>query len=211
MSEQQTKRDESVTPEAPTGGHLMVDLGPVLLFVLTYNIAGRMDHDNAVYWATGIFIVATLAAIAYARLVQKRAAPMLLFTGAVVLVFGGLTFILRDPTFIKLKPTIIYLFYAAIIFGGFLFGRNLWKSLFAGTLTLPDRIWKILAIRWGLFFVFMAGVNEIVWRNFSEAFWANFKLFGFFPLLILFGLVNAPLTMKHQGKTEELPPLPPPE
>jgi intracellular septation protein len=116
--------------------------------------------------------------------------------------FGGLTMALHDPIYIKIKPTVVNLFYAAVIFGGLLFKRNIWKQLFAGSFDLPDRVWRILAIRWGSFFVFLALLNEFVWRTYSEAFWANFKFFGVFPLVFLFGLLNVPITLKYSGKTD---------
>lgn len=186
-----------------------VDLGPVALFMLTYNIAQRFDKAQAIFWATGVFMIATLAGLAYARFVQKRTPPMLIVTAVVVLAFGGLTLILKDALFIKLKPTIINLLYAAAIFGGLLFQQNIWKMLFRHAFDLPDRAWNILAVRWGLFFVFLAALNEVVWRNTSEAFWANFKFFGVFPITIAFALANVPLVLKHQPKNAE-PESPPP-
>jgi intracellular septation protein len=192
-------------PEASTkkpGGtsQLLVDLGPVAVFMAAYFIAKRpnLAGENAIYVATGLFIAATLAALAYAWLVQKRLPPMLLVTGAVVLVFGGLTIWLRDPVFILIKPTIINLLYASAIFGGLLFRQNVWKMLFESAFpALPDRVWTIFAVRWGLFFILLAGLNELVWRNFTEEQWLLFKGFGVFPLTFLFALANAPLLMKH--------------
>ena len=163
----------SQEPETPapthkpqSGSHMLVDLGPVAVFMVTYNLANRFAAaGQAIYWATGLFVIATLAALAYAWLVQKRAPYILIFTAIVVLLFGGLTMALRDPIYIKIKPTVVNLFYAVVIFGGLLFKRNIWKDLFKGAFTLPDRVWRILAVRWGVFFVFLAGLNEFVWRT----------------------------------------------
>jgi intracellular septation protein len=124
---------------------------------------------------------------------------MLIVTAVVVLFFGGLTLILQDALFIKIKPTIINLLYAAVIFGGLMFKQNIWKMLFRSAFDLPDKAWNVLAVRWGLFFVFLALLNEAVWRNTSEAFWANFKFFGVFPLTIAFALANVPFLLKHQA------------
>ncbi len=193
-------------------GQLLVDLGPVALFMLTYNIAQRNNEPQAIFWATGVFMAATLAGLAYARFVQKRTPPMLIVTAVVVLFFGGLTLFLHDALFIKIKPTIINLLYAAVIFGGLLFKQNIWKMLFRSAFDLPDKAWTILAVRWGLFFVFLAILNEVIWRNTSEAFWANFKFFGVFPLTIAFALANVPLLLKHQtpdGKAKTEEPAPP--
>jgi intracellular septation protein len=191
------------TPSAATG-QLLIDLGPVALFMVTYNLAHRFDQANAIFWATGVFMAATLAAFGYAWLVQKRTPPMLIVTAVVVLVFGGLTIALQNALFIKLKPTIINAMYAAAIFGGLLVKQNVWKMLFRSAFPgLPDRIWTVLAVRWGLFFVFLAALNEVIWRNFSEEFWANFKFFGVFPITIAFALANVPLLLKHQEKPAE--------
>jgi intracellular septation protein len=192
----------------PSGGkqQLLVDLGPVAVFMGAYFIAKRpnLAGDNAIYIATGLFIAATMAALAYAWFVQKRVPPMLLVTGAVVLVFGGLTIWLHDPVFIKIKPTIINLLYASAIFGGLLFRQNVWKMLFESAFPpLPDRIWNVFAVRWGLFFVVLALLNELVWRNFTEEQWLLFKGFGVFPLTFLFALANAPLLMKHAPQEEK--------
>jgi intracellular septation protein len=203
--------------KAPTSasGQLLVDLGPVGVFMLTYNLAHRFDERHAIFWATGVFMAATLVGLAYARFVQRRTPPMLIVTAVVVLFFGGLTLALHDALFIKIKPTIINLLYAAVIFGGLLFKQNIWKMLFRSAFDLPDKAWTILAVRWGLFFVFLAALNEAVWRNTSEAFWANFKFFGVFPLTIAFALANVPLLLKHQSPeekakaTEPAPPAPP--
>jgi intracellular septation protein len=204
------KREPKIPPKV--GGQLMVDLGPIVVFVIAYNVASRVAAaGEAIYWATGLFMIATLIALVYARVIQKRVPPMLIFTAIVLVAFGGLTIALKDPVFIKIKPTVVNLFYAAVIFGGLLFKKNIWRQLFQGGFTLPERIWRILAIRWGIFFIFMALLNEIVWRNFSEAFWANFKLIGGMGLVFLFGLLNVPITLKYSGQTDEAPVPPPPE
>ena len=194
-----------MSEKKPSGasGQLLVDLGPVALFMLTYNLAHRFDATHAIFWATGVFMAATLAGLAYARFVQKRTPPMLIVTAVVVLVFGGLTIALQNALFIKIKPTIINLLYATVIFGGLLFRQNIWKMLFRSAFDLPDHAWNILAVRWGSFFVFLAALNEVVWRNTSEEFWANFKFFGVFPITIAFALANVPLLMKHQRKEDE--------
>jgi intracellular septation protein len=184
------------------GSQVLVDLGPVALFMITYNAATRFAPGEAIFWATGAFMVATLCALAYARLVQRRTPPMLLVTAVIVVIFGGLTIALHNALFIKIKPTIINLLYAGAIFGGLAFGQNVWKILFRGAFTLPNRAWTILAVRWGLFFLFLALLNEVIWRNFSEAFWANFKFLGVIPLTVAFATANAPLMIKYMGRSD---------
>jgi len=179
------------------GGQLLVDLGPVLVFVVAYNVLRRIIAEEAIYYATGLFIFATLAAIAYSWFRTRRVPPVLIITGVLVTAFGGLTIALHDETFIKLKPTIVYLFYAGAIFGSLLIGRNIWKLLLQHAFSMPDRVWTILAVRWGLFFVAMAGLNEYVRLTQTTEFWANSRAFLAIPLVFLFVLANVPLTMKH--------------
>lgn len=182
---------------AKGGGQLLVDLGPVIVFVVVYNVLNRTRPDDAIYIATGVFIAATLAAIAYSWLRTRHIPPVLIVTGVLVTIFGGLSIAFHDETFVKIKPTVVYLFYAGAILGSMLIGQNIWKLLFRHAFSLPDKIWNILAVRWGLFFVFMAGVNEYIRATQSTEFWVNSRFFIVFPLILGFGLLNAPLMMKH--------------
>jgi intracellular septation protein len=201
---------ETTTPAEPNaaakGGtmQLLVDLGPVVIFMLTYNLAHkRVPEGQEIFLATGVFVAATLIAVGYAWFVQKRLPPMLIVTAVVVCVFGGLTIALHNALFIKIKPTIVNLLYAAVILGGLAVKQNVWKMLFQNAFPkLPDAVWNTFALRWGLFFVFLAGLNEFIWRSFSEAFWANFKVFGVMPLTFVFMLANMPLLLKHAPKDE---------
>lgn len=193
----------SASKQAAKGGsQLLVDLGPIVVFVVTYNVLNRIRPDDAIFMSTGVFIVATLAAIAYSWHRTKHIPPVLIVTGVLVTAFGGLTIALHNETFMKIKPTVVYLFYSTAIFGSMLVGQNIWKLLFGHAFTLPDKIWAILAVRWGLFFVFMAGLNEFVRLTQSTDFWVNSRFFLVFPLIFGFAMLNAPLMMKHM-KTEE--------
>ncbi len=187
------------------GGQLLVDLGPVIVFVVTYNVLNRTRPDDAIFIATGVFIAATLAAIAYSWFRTKHIPPVLLVTGVLVTAFGGLSIALHDETFMKIKPTVVYLFYAAAILGSMLIGQNVWKLLFRHAFTVPDKVWNILAVRWGLFFVFMAGLNEYIRHTQSTDFWVNSRFFLVFPLILGFALLNAPLMMKHMKDPDEEP------
>lgn len=205
-AEDTAKTPAAEAPKLSPMAQLAVDLGPAIVFMVSYNLARRQDPENAIFWSTGLFMVATLAALGYSLAVQKRVPLMLLVTGAVVTVFGALTLLLHDAHFAYIKPTIINLLFAGAIFGGLLVKRNVWKLLFQSAFELPDRIWNILAVRWGLFYIFLAGLNEFIWRTQTEAFWANFKVLGVMPITFLFLLANLPITMKHMGKTDETAP-----
>ncbi|HBS34639.1 MAG TPA: intracellular septation protein A [Parvularcula sp.] len=193
----------SARETARGAGQILLDLGPIIVFVGAFNIFNRRDPDNAIYVATAIFMAATALAAGVAWLRTRAVPPVLIVTLALVLAFGGLTLALHDETLIKMKPTFVYLFYSAAIFGAMAFGMNVWKLLFSHAFTLPDRVWKILAIRWGLFFIFMGGLNEAIRLTQTTEVWVNSRLVIGFPLVGLFMLLNLPLTLKNAGRTDE--------
>lgn len=169
---------------------LALDLGPLLLFFFVYN---RWN----IYAATGAFMAATVASLIVTYALTSRVAIMPLISAIVVMIFGGLTIYLQDETFIKLKPTIIYTLFGVLLLGGLAFGRSLIALVLDSVFQLDAEGWKKLTLRWGVFFVVMAVVNEIVWRNFSTDAWVAFKTFGFLPLTVVFALAQTPLMMRH--------------
>lgn len=188
-----------------SAGNLWTDLGPVGAWFIAYNLVrrfpennGLLSKENAIYWATGVFMAATFAVIAWTVSKGRRLPPMLIITGVVVFVFGGLTLYLQDPRFAYYKPTIINLLFAAAILGSLAIGRNIWKTAFEHAFHLPDHAWKVFALRWAAYYVVMAGVNEFMWRNFSEDVWSNSKIFLTIPLFFIFMMLNVPYLMKHQ-------------
>ncbi len=196
------------------GAKLLVDVGPVAVFMLSYNLGKPIVGDAAIYWATGLFMAATAAALIYARITQNRFPPMLLVTFVIVAFFGAMTIYLQDPIFIYIKPTIINLLFAFMILGCFAFGYNVWRTLFGSIFEMPERAWFILGVRWALFFLLLAFLNEVAWRHitdtivpesarwfdglsWSEQAWVNFRFFGVYPLFFVFVLANVPITLKH--------------
>ncbi len=165
---------------------LAIELGPLLVFFAGNAVAG-------IYAGTAAFMVATLISLAVARLRYHKLPVMPLVSGVIVLVFGGLTLYLRDDTFIKLKPTIVYSMFAVLLAVGLLLKKPLLELLFGPVFALTEEGWRKLTVRWAAFFVAMAVVNEIVWRNFSTDAWVSFKAFGFLPLTFLFALAQVPL------------------
>lgn len=196
---------KGASPPRPGPNQLLIDLGPTALFVVAFNVLQRIEatKENAVYLATGIFIVATLAAIAWCKAKIGRVPPVLLVTGVLVTAFGGLTLLLHDENFIKIKPTFVYLFYAAAIVVSVLIRQNIWKLLFRHIFTLPDRIWAVLALRWAGFFVFMAVLNEAIRLTQTTEFWVNSRILIVFPIIVAFALLNTPLVLKHTRDREE--------
>ncbi len=124
-------------------------------------------------------------------------------SGIVVMVFGSLSIWLQDETFIKMKPTIVNTLFGVVLLGGLLFGKSLLGYVFNAAFQLDDEGWKKLTLRWGIFFLFLAVLNEVVWRNFSDAVWVNFKVWGTMPITILFTLAQMPLIMRHSLDAEK--------
>jgi intracellular septation protein len=169
---------------------LAIELGPLLVFFA----ANARFH---LFVATGAFMVAIVAAIAASYIVTRHVPLMALVTGVVVLVFGTLTLVLHDETFIKVKPTIIYGLFALVLGGGLLFGRSFIAILFDQVFNLTPQGWRILTARWALFFLAMAILNEIIWRTQSTDFWVGFKAFGVIPLTMVFAIIQMPLVKRY--------------
>lgn len=195
---------------------LAVDLGPLAVFFLVNGLA-PVPSMLRIFYATGAFMVAMVAAMLISRFVAGRISPLLWFSGVMVVVLGGFTIWLHDETFIKMKPTLYYVLVAAMLGFGLLTGRNLLKMVLGPTYPgLTERGWQLLTRNWVLFFLFMAAVNEAVWRSTSTDFWVGFKLWGALPALFLFGLANIPMLLRHglqldETKPEEPPAVPPVE
>ena len=179
----------------PPLARFALDIGPLAIFFAVLRLSD-------IFAATAVFMVAIVTALVIGFLIERRLSPMPIVTGVVVLIFGGLTLYLHDKTFIKLKPTIIYTIFAVLLAGGIATGRNFIKTLFDHAFHLTDDGWRILTYRWIVFFVAMAVLNEIVWRNFSDTFWAGFKLFGAIPLTLVFAMAQAPLVLRYEVKEE---------
>ncbi|MDQ0315161.1 septation protein A [Amorphus orientalis] len=171
---------------------LALELGPLVIFFVTN---ARIDLITA----TGAFMAATVVALAVSYAIQRSLPIMPLVTGVVVLVFGGLTLALQDELFIKLKPTIVNCLFAAVLFGGLaIWKRPLLGLVLDSVISMDDDGWRKLTIRWASFFLFLALLNEIVWRNFSSDFWVSFKVFGIMPITMVFALAQIPLIERHK-------------
>jgi len=188
--------DDTPTSTERQGLKLALEIGPLGAFFLTYYQAG-------IFYATGVFMVVTTIALIASRMIFGKIAIMPLVTAGVVLVFGGLTLFLQDATFIKMKPTITNTLFGTTLLGCLLFNILVWKILFQDVFKLDDLGWRKLQFRWGAFFLCLAVINEIVWRNYSEEFWVNFKVFGLMPLTIIFSLSLVPVLMKHSLENDE--------
>ena len=172
------------------GLKLALDIGPLVLFFAA-------NAKFGIYIATGAFMVAIIVALAVSYAMTRHLAVMPLVTAVIVLIFGGLTLILHDDLFIKLKPTIIYVLFGATLVGGLAFGKPLLGMVFDSVFNLTEEGWRKLTVRWALFFFALAILNEIVWRTQSDSFWALFKLAGVLPLTFVFAALQYPLLTKY--------------
>ena len=167
-----------------------LDLGPLILFFLA-------NAYYKIFVATGVFMAATIVSLVVTYALTRRIAVMPLVTAGVVMIFGGLTLWLHDEVFIKLKPTIIYASFAAVLLGGLAIGRSFLALVLDSLFQLSEEGWRKLTLRWGIFFIAMAILNEITWRSVSTDTWVAFKTFGFLPITIAFALAQAPLISRH--------------
>ena len=185
--------------ERPTIGPILkfaLDLGPLAVFFIAN---ARAD----IFVATGAFMVAILVSLVVTYSIERRLPLLPVVTALMVLAFGSLTLILNDETFIKLKPTIANVLIAVALFIGLAIGRPFLKVVLGTVFELYDEGWRKLTWRWAWFFLFLAVLNEIVWRNSSTDVWVNFKVFGIMPLTILFSLSQLPLLQRY--KIEPVP------
>jgi intracellular septation protein len=169
---------------------LALDVGPLVLFFVA-------NARFEIFTATAIFMAAVLAALAVSFALTRHLAIMPVVSLLIVLVFGSLTIVLHDETFIKVKPTIIYLLFATTLFGGYLFNKPLLAIVFDSAFHLTEEGWRKLTLRWAIFFLVMAAVNELVWRTQTTQFWLGFKLAGAIPMTLLFAMLQYRLLMRY--------------
>ena len=171
----------------------LIEIIPLILFFIA-------NAKYGIIVATKIFVITTLIALVVSYLHLKKVSTPLLITSFLVLIFGGLTIFFKDPTFIKLKPTIVYLLFSSFLFLGLKLKKNFLKIYLSSLIKLNNLGWDKLTKSWSLFFFTMAILNEIIWRNFSTDFWVSFKVFGFLPLTIIFMMLQNGLMKKYSIK-----------
>jgi intracellular septation protein len=184
---------------------LVLELGPLVVFFfansrgewLASHFPVLAEMGGPIFIATGLFMAATAIALVVSWVMTRTLPMMPLISGIVVFVFGALTLWLQNDTFIKMKPTIVNTLFGAILLGGLFFGKSLLGYVFHAAFKLTEEGWRKLTLRWGVFFLALAVLNEIVWRNFSTDTWVNLKVFGFLPLTFVFAAAQVPLLMKY--------------
>jgi intracellular septation protein len=185
---------------------LALEFGPLAIFFFVNSYGDRwfgVAEDRRIFVATGVFIAASLIALALSKIIMNHLPRMAIVNAVVVTVFGGLTLALDDAFFIKVKPTIVNTLFGCILLGGLYFGRSLLALVLDSVLQLDEEGWRRLTLRWGLFFFVLAALNEVVWRTQTQDFWVAFKVWGVMPLTMIFALAQTPLILKHEIKRPE--------
>ena len=170
---------------------LLIDIGPLAVFFIFYT---RGDLKSAII----PFMIATIIAVLFSYIMEKKIPVMPTVGALIILIFGGLTIYFDNEVFFKMKPTIINLLFALILYGGMIIKKPLLKLLLGAAIKLEDEGWKILTQRWISFFIALAILNEIVWRTQSTDIWVNFKVFGILPITFIFTMTQFPLIKKYQ-------------
>ena len=174
----------------------LADFGPLLIFFIIY-----FNNENDLKVAIPPFIIATLIALITVYFLEKKIPMVPLVSGVLITLFGGLTLYFDNKIFFYMKPTIINVLFAAVLFFGKYFTKKpLLKIFFQNALNLENEGWKKLSYRWIYFFIFVAMLNEMIWRTQSEAFWVNFKVWGLLPISFLFAASQVPLINKYKLK-----------
>jgi intracellular septation protein len=195
---------------------LALEMGPLILFFFANSrpalflpfvaplLPEAMGGEKAgIFVATAVFMVAILTSLAVSYALTRHLPVMAMVTAVVVVVFGGLTLALHDDTFIKMKPTIIYILFGGILLGGLMFNKPLLAVVFDSVFDLTAEGWRKLTLRWAVFFLALAVLNEIVWRTQTTDFWVSFKVFGVVPLTFIFAAFQYPLLQKYAANPEQ--------
>ena len=188
---------EPVPPKTPpkqkAGLKLVLEMGPLVVFFLA-------NAKFGIFPATAALMASMVIALALSWILTRHIPIMPLVTAAAVLIFGALTLIFHDELFIKLKPTIVNALFGTVLLGGLMMNKPLLPIVLDSVMKLTETGWRILTLRWGLFFYLLAGLNEVVWRTQTTDFWITFKVFGTMPITIVFALAQIPLILKYEIK-----------
>lgn len=174
----------------PSALRFVLDLGPLAVFFIGFRLHGLM-------LATAMLIGCTTLSLSYIYYRERKIAPLPLVTGLMVATLGGLTLALQNEQFIKMKPTFVNLLFCSVLLGGLAFKKPMLKWALGYAISLEDRGWFLLSLRWGLFFGFLALLNEYIWRNYPTDFWVNFKVFGVLSCTLVFTILQIPLMKRY--------------
>jgi len=186
-------------PAAKKKASQWLEFGPLLVFFLVYMYLKRTlpDTQTAIYIAAIVLGVLSTISLIYSTVKHGAVPKVLLISTVFVVTSAGLSYVFKDPRFIYMKPTVINIIFGLAVIGGVFLKKNVIQMIMGEAFEMPLKAWNNLAIRWGLFFFILAAINEFVWRTYGEDFWVKFKVFGFFPITIIFTLTQLPFIMKN--------------
>jgi len=182
--------DMPAAKDTPKKGRWLIEYGPLILFFI-------VNYATGILWATAALVLATVIALTLSWVLDRHIPMMTLLGGIAVTFFGGLTWVLDDPFYIKIKPTVISLLIAVILIGGQLAGRNPLKAMLGSKLQLSDTGWRQVTWMWAAMFATSAGANELAWRMLSDDGWVTFKLFGLTGISVVFAMLTIPIMSRH--------------
>ena len=197
----------TLSPTARKWVRAVVDFGGLAAFLVAffYLKSTSMPQQQALVQATWALVAGSAVGLAIGFIVERRIAPFPLIGGVAALFFGGLTLFFHDPRLLKIKPTVMNTAFGVILLGGLAMRKNPLKLLMGEAMQMPDEGWRKLTLNYGLFFLALAVLNEIVWRTQSESTWVLFRFPGLLVLSVVFSFAQVPLMMKY-AKTDEPPP-----
>ncbi len=178
----------------------LYDYLPLIVFFICYKFA---NTPNPLITATIFMVITTLAALIISYILTKTIPVIALISGLILSIFGGLTIFLQNDLFIKMKPTIINLIFALILLYGYFSKKAFLSYLLGEQIKMSQQSWLTLSMRWAIFFIFLAILNEVIWRNYSTDFWVQFKVFGMMPISLIFTISQAPFMIAAMKKEEE--------
>ena len=176
---------------------LLIEFGPIVVFFATYKYAD-------IFKATLCMVVVTLLSLIVSYIVDRKISIPLMISGTILLLSGTVTLLSGDPSYIKMKPTFVYMIFGIILLAGYIKNKPFIKHVLGSAFSMNDTNWLVISLRFSYYFFGMAIVNEIVWRNFSESFWVNFKVFGAVPITLVFIMFQVPFLLRNK---EDNPPL----
>ncbi len=179
----------------------LYDYLPLIVFFICYKFAST---PNPLITATIFMVATTLIALVICYILTRTIPMVALASGLILSIFGGLTIFLQDDTFIKMKPTIINLLFAAVLLYGYFCKKAFLSYLLGEQIKMNEKAWLTLSMRWALFFIFLAALNEVIWRNFPTDFWVQFKVFGMMPISMIFTISQVPFMMREMKKEERM-------
>ena len=193
---------------------LVSDLGPAVVFFLTYQWTQKngvpeafvpLVGDQAILFATIVFLPAALAGFAFSWWKERQLSPLGVFSVAMIVIFSGLALVLKDDTFIKMRPTLIYALMGLILLVSVAAKRNVLKMLFSGAMHMAEAHWRGLTVRAGIMYLILSVINEVVWRTQPEATWVTYNTWGDAAINMVFWVVNLALIARHLTDAEGRP------